>query len=203
MGRVSVLVGGGLAAVVPLTASAQVVKQLGQGWEVEIFQPNMVDVFVDPSSPGTLVIEKIAEFGSIMEIDLTFTQNLPDAQTASQIVITNAVITNSTGQDWISFTETLTPLATFNQALSAGFSIAPFTTRQYSGGDTQVEFSGGTVQSGQVWSPGLASGGLVIDVDLSGSTPAVFTLSELPAIPAPGAMALIALGGLGAARRRR
>jgi hypothetical protein len=206
------LLAGGLAATLPFAASAQIVKELGKGWEVTIFQPNMVDVFVDPSGPGTLVIEKIAEFteidpftGAPEPVLLTFRQNQPDAMTVDQIVITSAVITNSTGQDWISFTEALLPgtLAQFNQGLSSNYSIDPFTARQYSQGDSQVEFSGGTVGAGQTWSPGVAQGGLVIDVDLSGAAPVVFTLKELPGIPAPGAIALLTLGGLVAARRRR
>lgn len=205
MGRVHVgVMGAGLAAALPLIASGQVVKDLGKGWEVTIFQPGTVDVFVDPSGPGTLVIEKVAEFGSVAPIELLFTQNQPDAQTVDQIVLTSAIITNSTGQDWISFTETVTPgVAQFDTGLSGDFSISPFTTRQYSNGDTEVVFAGGVLGAGEIWAPGLASGGLVIDIDLSGSAPAVFTLAELPAIPAPGAAALLVIGGLVAAGRRR
>jgi len=213
MGRLSMMfVAGGFAGALPLVASAQVVKDLGKGWEVTIFQPTMVDVFVDPSGPGTLVIEKIAEFAEIdpftgapEPVLLTFRQNQPDAQTVDQIVITSAVITNSTGLDWISFTEALLPgqLAQFNPGLSNDFSIDPFTNREYLDGDTDVIFSGGTVASGTTWSPGVASGGLVIDVDLSGSAPVVFTLKEIPQIPAPGALALLAISGVLAARRRR
>jgi len=205
MGRMSVfIVGAGIAAAIPMTASAQVVKDLGKGWEVTIFQPNMVDVFVDPSGPGSLVIEKIAEFSSVMPIELMFTQNQPDAQTVSQIVLTSAVITNSTGQGWVSFTETVTPgVAQFNEGLSGDYSISPFTSREYFNGDTEVVFSGGTVGAGEIWSPGLAAGGLVIDIDLSGSAPAVFTLAELPTVPGPGSIAVLALGGLVGARRRR
>src|SRR5262245_25490154 len=184
------------------------VIQLGNGWEVEIFDPAHSAVTRDPDDPnhpGAIILQKSAEFLSLNPILLQFRQNLPDAQTATRICITDEIINNNSGVAWVDFEMTLLDSgdATWNQALSAGFSIAPFTNRQYLDAGTRVRFFDGTVPNGGVWTPGLPSGELCFDINLSSASPVAFTLEERPSIPTPGALALLGVGGLAAMRRRR
>jgi hypothetical protein len=184
---------------------------LGCGWQVTIFDSDVADVVTDFCDPDILVVEKAAEFIEIdpdtmqpAPINLLFTQILPDAQTAPRIIITTEIILNNTGQDWTSFRNLLldSGQVMFNQPLSASFSISPFTTRTYNGGSTEVTFAGGVVPDGSVWTPGLASGGLVIDVELGRTTPVSFTLKELP-IPEPSSGLLVLAGALVLRKLRR
>ena len=196
----SVLMGLGMFCA---AASAGVVIQLGNGWEVEVHDPDHSDITVDSSTLSRITLEKSAEFVDLNPIVLTFRQNLADAATAPRIVLTDEIITNNSGFDWIDFEMILDGPAVFNPTDSAAFSIAPFTTTTYSNGDQMVHFEGGTVPDGGFWFPGLLAGELVMDIDLSGRDPVEFTLTEVPSIPAHGPLALLGLGGLIAARRRR
>lgn len=210
------LVGAGAAG-----AGAEIIKPLvdpstGQhsGWEAVIFDPQHVDLITDAVDiqGGQVVLEKFADFrgvdpftGAPEAINILFRQVLADAQSVSRFVITDEVISNNTGLDWVDFKNILTNngVATFNTGLSADFDIAPFTSREYADGDTIARFFDGTIAAGQVWTPGRVQGGLVWDVNLQQDTPVSFTLKELAAVPAPGAMALLGMAGLVAARRRR
>lgn len=185
-----------------VASAGEIVKNLGGGWQVTIFDPDTADVVTDFVNDDILVVEKAAEFIDIdpdteqpEPINLLFTQIAPDAQTVTRIILTDEIILNSTGQNWTSFRNILidSGQVMFNQAASATFSIAPFTTRTYNGSSTEVEFAGGVVPAGGVWTPGLDSGGLVIDIDLDAPTPVSFTLKELP-VPEPTS-ALLVLGG--------
>ena len=69
-------------------------------------------------------------------------------------------------------------------------------------GNQEVLFSGGTVEPGEVWFAGAASGTLVIDIDLSPSGPVQFVLRDLP-IPSPGTIALLGIAGLTGRRTGR
>jgi hypothetical protein len=187
------------------------VRDLGGGWQVTIFDSDLVDVVTDYVDDDILVLEKAAEFTEIdpetmqpAPINLVFQQILPDAQTTPRIILTNEIILNHTGQDWTSFKEILIDAGQvmFNQGLSATFSISPFTTRTYNGLSTEVTFAGGVVPDGSLWVPGLESGGLVIEVDLSAQGPVTFTLKELP-IPEPASAVLLCAGALALRRFRR
>jgi len=187
------------------TASADITFDLGGGWEATIFDKANVDLEVDfvDLRENVLVLEKFAKFVDLSPQDIVFTQNEDDANTVSRIVLTEEFIFNNTEFDWDFFTmELLGGVATFDPDASADFSIDPFDTMTFGDGDTSVVFSGGVIESDGHWNPGFESGGLVINVDLSGEEPATFTLREIP-VPAPGAFALLAGAGLVARRRRR
>jgi MYXO-CTERM domain-containing protein len=200
-------------------ASADVTRDLGGGWQVVIADQiaDQIDIvadgFVTIDGVRTLVIEKFAEFrtidpftGLFQGLPIQFRQTGSDANTATRIIITDEALYNNTGASWFGFRMQLIdsgqagfdPVATF----ASGFSIGPFTTTAYSAGNTQVDFGGGVVPAGGIWYPGLGSGGLVINVNLANENPVVFTLKETPT-PTPGAAALMGLGMLAGARRRR
>ena len=205
---------GAIIALIAGSASAGTIVSLGQGWEAEIFEPvpGTVSLFVDPSPAGTLVIQKFAEFiandpftGAPAPVLIQFRQIASDANTATRIVINDELIKNSTGQNWSAFQMALLDggNAVWNQALSAGFSInPPFTTTTYSPDSTVVTFAGGSLAAGATWAPGIANGGMVIDINLAGDNPMVFNLKEV-AIPAPGSMLVAGVALLGMGRRRR
>ncbi len=196
---------------------AGLIIDLGGGWECEIVaaptdfadvNPDGVDVEND-----RLFIQKFWEFLTLDEFSgqpdpahIMFRQIAPDEDTVSQIVINNEVIVNHTGVAWTSYQNSIVGnAARFNPALSAGFDVSPFTDLTFSNNNQTATASGGVLPSGDTpWTPGLAGGALVIDIDLSGTQPAKFLLKELPGIiPAPGALSVLALGLVAARRRRR
>lgn len=207
---------GSMLLVAGLAAAAQgdIVRDLGGGWEAIISesQADVLDVVADgnsPIPPGTLVIEKFAEFarvgsnGAPEGLTVTFRQIAADSATSARIVITDEVLINNLAQAWVGFQMSLTGAATWNQPATSAASRAPFTNLTYSNAGKTANFSGGSVAAGQTWFPGLASGGLRIDVDLSSGAPVTFSLTEVPVIPTPGAAALATLGGVMITRRRR
>lgn len=184
------------------------------GWQVEIFNEGFVDIVTDFVSirNDVVVIEKFAEFIEIDEftgqpkpITIQFKQIADDANTVSKIVITDEFIINNTGQDWVDFENILVDggNATWNPAEMASLSIGPFASSEFLDGNTNYHTFDGTVVDGSTWTPGLKSGGFVIDVNLAGDQPVIFSLKEAPSVPAPGALALLGVGGLVATRRRR
>jgi hypothetical protein len=210
--RTGTLISAAFALTVTAAANAALVLNLGGGWQATIQDDVNVDLAVDFVSiqDNILVIEKFANFISIdpftgmpMPIAISFNQIASDAQTVSKIVITDEIIANNTGLDWVAFrNEILGGSATFNQAQSASFSINPFTNTTYSAGSDSVTYDGGVISSGTIWAPGTLSGGLVIDIDLSGDSPVKFILKEIPMVPAPAGLALLGAAALGARRRR-
>jgi hypothetical protein len=201
----------GLAVASTAQAQSQsVTKNLGNGWQVFIPNIDMIDVVRDNNgNSNVIVLEKFAVFESLSALDLVFTQIADNANTYTRLVLTDEyVFNNVTNTPWTGFDISLVDQtggpATFNQADSASFSISPFTTRAYNGASTQVSFGGGSVGVGTFWTPGVASGALVIDVvlDPNNQIRSQFTLRELP-IPGAGSAALAGLAGLVATRRRR
>lgn len=215
-----VLVGTAVAALTNIvglgTASAGVLLEAG-GWRIsgppQTPTSNDVDLVLDFVSiqGDIMILEKVAVFRQLNDllnipdsIVLSFEQIAPDAQTVSRIVITDETVANQTGVDWGAFQFILSGFGavSFNQALSAGFDVQPFTNLSFDS-PTLVTADGGTVPDGTVWRPGQFAGQLVIDVDLSGTAPSFFTFKELPLIPTPGSMALLGVAGLAVVSRRR
>lgn len=195
---------GAAAHADPITLS------LGGGWQATIFEPIDVGLAVDhvDLDQNLLVLEKFANFNKLdpitglpVPVNILFTQVGGDAETVTRIVLTDEILLNNSGIAWESFRNVLLGnAAKFDPVASAGFSIAPFTTTTYLNGDSEVEFAGGVVPHGTIWTPGLASGGLYINVDLSSDKPVSFVLKEIP-IPEPTTLMLV-LGGALLIRRR-
>lgn len=190
-------------------ANAQITRNLGGGWQVFIPDIDIIDIIRDDlvSSPTVLVLEKFATFKDFQALDLVFTQTAPNAQTVTRIILTDEYVFNLTGLDWSAFEITLTSqvpgnTAVFNPAASASLSILPFTTTTYAPGNQQVTYGGGTVPDGTFWTPGVATGAIVIDLALNPRGNSTFTLRERP-IPSPAGASLLAVAGIVAAGRRR
>jgi hypothetical protein len=203
------------AAFLPVhSAQAGLIIDLGGGWEAEIMAAPtaFADVstdFVDEEN-DRIFVQKFWEFtdgdGLPDPANIMFRQIAPDDETVSRIYINQETIVNHTGMDWTSFHLMLVGTGVqFNPALSADFSIAPFTDLAFSNGNRNADITGGVLPDGDTpWTPGLDEGALVIEVNLSGSLPAKFLLTEVAGvIPAPGALALMCLAGLASTRRRR
>jgi len=193
------------------TASADVVVQLGMGWEA-VLASNNVSLTVIPSDDGILHLSKEATFRAIDPLTgqpepviITFRQVAPDNQTASQIMIDDEMIMNLTGQHWSAYRQilSLSNNVSFDPS-STGMSVGPeFTTNSLVSGNRELVSSGGPgVANGAMWMPG-AVGGMLINVNLGGQDdPVIFVLKELP-VPTPGAAALLGAGALALGRRRR
>jgi hypothetical protein len=206
----------GIASLLTLvgTASADLVTvALGGGWEVT-YDNNGLTIQPISAANGQVQIRKIATFTEIDPFTnapgariLSFRQVANDANTFSQIVITDEALTNNTGLTWIGFRQVIaqSPVVTFDNS-SLALSIAPnFTSNQLVAGNRELVSSGGPgVNTGTTWNPGLASGAITINAAVGQqASPVVFTLKELAVVPTPGSAALIGLGILAAGRRRR
>lgn len=195
------------------TASADIVIQLGMGWEAVLPDGSNVTLTVNQSTDGILHISKEAAFrtidpftGAPEPVIITFRQVATDAMTASQIMIDDEMILNLTGLQWTGYRQilSLSNNVAFNPS-STGMSVGPeFTTNTLLNSNREMLSDGGPgVANGGMWMPG-AVGGLLIDINLGAQEdPVVFTLKELPVIPTPGAAALAALGAVAFGRRRR
>lgn len=194
-----------------VSAQADIIIDLGGGWEATIFS-EQVDLVVDffDFDKDIIVLQKFANFTEIdrrtglpAPLSIAFAQIAPDDETVSHIVLTDAFIFNNTGVNWSAFREILLGAhVAFDPEASADFSIDPFTTMTFIDDNTEVIFSDGTVLDGTIWTPGADRGALVINVDLSRDDPVKFVLKELP-VPTPGVLALVAGGMLVPHRRRR
>jgi len=192
-------------------ANADITIDLGGGWEATIFDEANVDLEVDFVGEDTLVLQKFAKFievdpfsGKPVPQSIAFNQVADDADTVSRIIITEEFIFNNTDLTWNGFRISLLGSnAAFNPEESADFSFDPFTTFEFQDDNTEAVFGGGLIEPDGTWNPGMESGGLVIDVDLSQDDPVKFILKELPQIPAPGAIALLGIAGVIGRRRRR
>jgi MYXO-CTERM domain-containing protein len=204
------------AAMFAHSAQAGLIVDLGGGWEAEIIAAptDYADVstdFVDEEK-NRIFIQKFWEFLTIDEetgqpeaAHIMFRQTKPDNQTVDRIIINNETIVNHTGMSWTSFHMIVVGnKARFNPNASKKFSVDPFTSLKFTNDDQTANITGGVLPSSNTpWTPGLETGRLVIDVNLNGNNPAKFTLKEFGgSIPAPGALALFGLAGIGRRRRR-
>lgn len=188
------------------------------GWQASFADGDMVNLVVDAVTDDAVFIEKFVDFegpigpaGLLPSVNIDFTQTGTDSNTVPRIVIVDEVLTNLQGADWGGFVWTIPDSgeAGFNVSDSAGFSTSPFNDASFSGfadGNNNLASTliatGGTVGNGQTYFPGAGAGELYIDVDLSQADITSFVLKERP-VPEPACLALLAVGGLVAVRRRR
>ncbi len=219
----------GIAVSIIFASGAQAgFVDLAGGWRAS--WDASLDPFVDIQDNGVVnaqgvqvqVIQKSAEFtqgpqigGLFPSIPITFTQTDPNA--VNFIAIDDEIITNSTGVDWTDFHFEILDGndAFFDDVRTAnsgggppiGFFIEPFQQATFSPDLQELDVFDGVVPSGTQWFPGdgATDGQLWMSMNTGDgvNTPfTTFTLKETPT-PTPGAMALLGLGGLAAARRRR
>ena len=199
-----------LAFAAPARAGLTIINLSG-GWQAS--WDSALDPFVDLNDHGVvngaLFLEKSAQFtqgpvnGVFPSIDITFTQ--VSANAVANIVMDDEIITNSTGSPWTDFHMDLlgSSNVVFDPVASAGFSVSPFTSSNFTNGNQTFNAFNGVVPNGATWFPGAASGQLWIHVNnISPTSGIVFTLSERPT-PAPGVLGLLSVGLVCGARRRR
>ena len=198
-----------------------------KGWEItgpsqtNEFSASIVEDEYDDSS--VLIIEIFKnfkadwEFGVAPSLNLSFTQVADDASTATRIIINDELIKNNTDKDWYDFHWILGTfdVASFDQIETAKMDMTPFaqhswnvwqddpndaTTRK-----EELTVFDGIVPMGDSFHPGHVTGGIVIDIDLptDDNDEAFFYLKELPSIPEPATMSLLALGGFAMLARRK
>lgn len=198
--------------LVTQVAQADIIIDLGGGWQATIFNEEQVDLVVDfvDLDQDILVLQKFADFTQIdpdtglpAALSIAFQQIAPDEETVSHILLTDMFLFNDTGVNWSSFREILLGSSVeFDPIASAGFSFDPFNEMLFSDDNKQITFSDGSIDNGSIWTPGLVSGALYINVDLSQDSPVSFILKELP-VPAPSALLLFACSALFPLSRRR
>ena len=166
-------------------------------------------------------------FGTLSPLILTFEQIAPDDQTADMILINDETITNRTGVAWEGFSWTLVQMgyAEFDEELTFpsdfggnpayDFDLDTFSDHEWlnnhAGSEatwTQTLYAyEGVVPDGGLFMPGVMGGQLVIDVDLLGfdgsDADATFFLKEIPTLPEPASMAILAMGGFALLGKRR
>ncbi|MDP6546294.1 MAG: hypothetical protein QGH60_20125 [Phycisphaerae bacterium] len=205
-----------ILSVTPL-AHADTIPLGGSGWEATISDNVNVDILVDAENEHYVLIEIIKTFtappqgGVFPGISIDFTQVSPDTDTVSIIVLNDEIITNNTGYDWTDYHWSLEGPAAFSISATegSGFDIDPFTNADWTPKAgwspdfaSALNLDGGTVAAGSTFSPGLDTGAMLIQLDLSEPDAAGFTLTQNPT-PEPATMLLLAAGLPLLARRKR
>ena len=146
--------------------------------------------FTDPPGPGDV----------FPPIIIDFTQVKPDPNTVPEIRIAEESVTNHTDVDWYDYHWILTDSRSWFDVSASVFSTAPFTEQSFSNfqdvGQTmamELNADGGVVADGATFYPGSDEGDLVIGVDLSGVFPVSAEFKQLPTIPEPSVLALLAV----------
>ena len=217
--------------VVPVVACGDVLYE-GQGWRISGPGGSIsVTEEIWPDS-GFLVIniDKVFSvppdplFGTLSPLIMTFEQIAPDVETTPTIVIDSEMITNGTGEAWNGFDWTLVQFgyASFDELLTLvpgqpedSFNLAPFNDSEWlynqpspnmaTWSQTLHAFDG-IVPDGEGFSPGVPFGGLFINVDMGfdgSDADAIFYFKEIPTLPEPTSMAILALGGFSLLGKRR
>jgi hypothetical protein len=216
MSRKTQAVVGLVALAVGASASAWTEPFGGSGWQASGEGAGGINfiAWVD----DTVFIQKFAEFtqgpdefGLFPSIPIVFEQVAPS--TVNEIVIVDEILTNSTGVDWTEFHWDILDgggNAWFYSGPDFMFESTPLSNQYFSPDSTSFWVDGyglgpggsdAVVPDGSVWFPGdgAIGGELIMEVVSTGST--VFTLDQYP-VPEPGTLALLAVGAIGALRRR-
>lgn len=210
-------IGGGMAGAV----QADTVVLGTSGWQAswDSSLDGLVDIVLDGITSDSVIIQKAVEFtqppgvgGLFPPVAVVFQQI--SANAVPNIIITDEILTNSTGTAWTDFHMQLVDSgdAVFNPAATtgSGFSTAPFGHLTFGSGNTTLDVDGfglgpggsnATVPHGGIYSPGAAAGELYIVTNPHSSAPfTTFSLKESPT-PEP-ATGLVLLLGATLLRRR-
>ena len=235
--KLGLLTAGAVALAIYTGSAGAASLTLGNSGWVATWDSSLDDAFgsqvsltVDGETANSVTIEKFAVFadavqsdGTIPPISISFQATRPDA--AQFIVIGDETVINHTGVTWNGFRFTIQDGNTgtsqdvqFDVGQSAGFSIAPFTTRAYSQNNQILTVDGGPgipsappgVVGPNVWFPGVGPGALVVRADPVQGTLRNFVLKEQPltVIPVPaaawtGLTGLVGLAVIGSAKKLR
>lgn len=165
---------------------------------------------VEGETTDSVFVEKFATFtagdinsdgGFVNPMAIVFQKVSPSAKPF--IIINDEMVVNQTGVDWNGFRFIILPSngsVVFDAGQTdiappgSGFSIDPFTASAYNANNTQLDVSGGVVGSvapNNVWTPGVASGQLVINTAATTTNLTAWALKEMPqvgfVIPLPAA----------------
>jgi len=180
----------GLAAPAGATSVPITSGQTVDGYTITF--PSSIQLVVDTSPAGTLVLEKAATFNTIGGLVITFDKVSSSAP--SNIDINSENITNHTGSAWGEFDYVLFGGGTFTSKFNAPIGYNPGVI---SNGGLVVAYTGfqgaGTTEA---WGPGAPD--LVIN-----DTTGVLNFKEIPVgvpLPASAWQGLVGLLGLGAVR---
>ena len=210
-----------LAPVVWADVEVPIVDIFGNdsGWSAVLPDGVHNGIVVDWVSDSAARIEIAKEFyepptaGEFAPRVIRFHQRLSDGQTVATIEIADELVRNRTGVDWTGYRWELpdTAAAIDRAATEAsGFDTSPFVNKGW--GPQQptwpdadhvrsLAVDGGVVADGAAYTPGLAGGGLFIDIDLSRGD-SDFSLRQWP-VPEPASLGLIVFGSAALLARRR
>ena len=227
----SILISVIAALVVPLVACGDVLYE-GQGWRISGPGGSIsVTEEIWPDSDFLVInIDKVFDvppdplFGTLSPLIMTFEQIAPDAETTATIVIDSENITNETGEAWNGFEWTLVQFgyASFDELATLlpgqpedSFNLAPFNDSEWLYNQPSPNIAtwsqtlhayDGVVPDGGIFSPGVPSGSLFINVDIGfdgSDADAIFYFKEIPTVPEPTSMAILAVGGFSLLGKRR
>ena len=187
------------------------------GWRAVLPDEVDVSVVVDKLTEDYVTIEITKNFtqppieGEFPPISILFQQMADSDNTVPTIKLTDETIVNNTGADWTDYHWMIDgQYAAFDieATENSGFSINPFTNMTWSpkpgwgvGYAAALDIDGGLVSDGESFSPGIDAGRLYVDIEL-GEVQRQFYLMQNPT-PEPGAMMMLAMGGVCLIVRRR
>ncbi len=200
-----------ISGMFAVPASAEIIASSG-GWQIEVPQWVLdkgfeVDAVVDPGDPDVLIIEfakfftgDLNEFGAFDSIQISFLPIVNETQ-ASTILINDEAIQNGMVVDWLDFEMYLMNASdgTTFDASNAQWSNFENIEQVDAVGiepDQSLRFYNGVVAQGTTF----FVDDIVINVDPDENG---FILKEIPSIPEPATMSLLAFGAVAGLRRRR